>query len=102
MGTDLYLIYDENQQTFTTGVSGNPPEDWLLEPGKTGTFQWNILTNALDGDENLDRLFGLPPGETLRTPANFIDRVQPADRGPSGRPVRLRLNLVRRGISDQG
>src|SRR5579884_3826566 len=51
-----------------------------LEASSTGTFQWNILTNALDWDENLDRLFGLPPGHTVRSLENFIERVHPEDR----------------------
>ena len=51
-----------------------------LEASSTGTFQWNILTNELDWDENLDRLFGLPPGETIRSLENFIELVHPQDR----------------------
>ncbi|HET7231073.1 MAG TPA: PAS domain-containing protein [Longimicrobium sp.] len=46
----------------------------------TGTFRWDIRTNALDWDENLDRLFGLEPGRTVRSLAGFIGAVHPDDR----------------------
>ena len=51
-----------------------------LEASRTGTFRWDIRTNELDWDGNLDRLFGLPSGETARTLENFINRVHPLDR----------------------
>jgi PAS domain S-box-containing protein len=50
-----------------------------LDGSGTGTFRWNIQTNALDWDENLDRLFGLPPGKTIRSLENFIAAVHPDD-----------------------
>ncbi|MGG6270467.1 PAS domain-containing protein [Leptolyngbya sp. AN03gr2] len=46
----------------------------------TGTFRWDIRTNELDWDDNLDRLFGLPPGETARSLESFIQLVHPDDR----------------------
>ncbi|MBE9012300.1 PAS domain-containing protein, partial [Pseudanabaenaceae cyanobacterium LEGE 13415] len=46
----------------------------------TGTFRWDIRTNELDWDENLDRLFGLPPGQTARSLEAFIALVHPDDR----------------------
>lgn len=51
-----------------------------LEASATGTFRWDIETNALDWDENLDRLFGLQPGEAVRNLSSFIERVYPGDR----------------------
>ena len=51
-----------------------------LEASGTGTFRWDIRTNALDWDANLDRLFGLPPGATPRSLSEFIELVHPDDR----------------------
>jgi PAS domain S-box-containing protein len=54
--------------------------DAALSASGTGTFRWDILTNALDWDEPLDRLFGLPPGKTVRSLDTFIECVHPDDR----------------------
>jgi PAS domain S-box-containing protein len=51
-----------------------------LAASGTGTFRWDITTNALDWDEQLDRLFGLPPGQTVRSLERFVERVHPDDR----------------------
>jgi PAS domain S-box-containing protein len=51
-----------------------------LSASGTGTFRWDLRTNALDWDENLDRLFGLVPGQTARKLENFIAMVHPDDR----------------------
>jgi PAS domain S-box-containing protein len=51
-----------------------------LEASGTGTFRWDIRTNALTWDESLDRLFGLSPGVTARSLQEFIARVHPDDR----------------------
>jgi PAS domain S-box-containing protein len=51
-----------------------------LFASETGTFRWNLQTNELEWDENLDRLFGLPPGETVRSLSAFIQQVHPDDR----------------------
>ncbi|MBV9669839.1 MAG: PAS domain S-box protein, partial [Acidobacteriales bacterium] len=51
-----------------------------LSSSRTGTFRWDIRTNALDWDENLDRLFGLAPGSTARSLDQFISMVHPDDR----------------------
>ncbi|WP_449410637.1 PAS domain S-box protein [Methylobacterium komagatae] len=50
-----------------------------LDASDTGTFRWDIRTDALDWDEALDRLFGLTPGETARSLDQFIARVHPDD-----------------------
>jgi PAS domain S-box-containing protein len=52
-----------------------------LYASRTGTFRWDIRSNALDWDENLDRLFGLAPGLTVRSLAGFVAAVHPDDRG---------------------
>jgi PAS domain S-box-containing protein len=51
-----------------------------LSASRTGTFHWNILTNALTWDHELDRLFGLEPGHAVRSLDQFIARVHPDDR----------------------
>ncbi|MEP6663930.1 MAG: PAS domain-containing protein, partial [Verrucomicrobiota bacterium] len=51
-----------------------------LDGSGAGTFRWNVQTNALEWDENLDRLFGLPPGRTIRSLENFIATIHPEER----------------------
>ncbi|WP_162789266.1 MULTISPECIES: hybrid sensor histidine kinase/response regulator [Sphingomonas] len=51
-----------------------------LEASETGTFFWDMRSNALDWDEALDRLFGLPPGKTARSLDQFLAMVHPDDR----------------------
>jgi len=51
-----------------------------LDASATGTFRWNIESNDLDWDDNLDRLFGLAPGATARSLAEFVRMVHPDDR----------------------
>ncbi|MHA3773249.1 ATP-binding protein [Verrucomicrobiota bacterium sgz303538] len=51
-----------------------------LDAAKAGTFRWNIQTNQLDWDKNLDALFGLRPGTTIRSLDNFIAAVHPEER----------------------
>jgi PAS domain S-box-containing protein len=51
-----------------------------LDAAQTGTFRWNILTNELDWDENLDALFGLAPGSTAKSLDQFIAMVHPDER----------------------
>ena len=51
-----------------------------LDASRTGTFRWDIRTDALDWDANLDRLFGLEPGRTARSLDQFIATVHPDDR----------------------
>jgi PAS domain S-box-containing protein len=50
-----------------------------LDGSETGAFRWNIQNNTLDWDENLDRLFGLAPGKTIRSLETFISSVHPDD-----------------------
>ncbi|WP_437692997.1 PAS domain-containing protein [Sorangium sp. So ce176] len=51
-----------------------------LDASATGTFRWDPATSALDWDENLDRLFGLPVGKTARHIEQFTSLVHPDDR----------------------
>jgi len=51
-----------------------------LSASRTGTFQWNIVNNSLTWDDELDRLFGLEPGRTVRSLDQFISLVHPDDR----------------------
>ena len=47
----------------------------------TGTFRWSPDTGAfIDFDDSLKRLFGVEPGESICTTADFIRRVHPEDR----------------------
>jgi PAS domain S-box-containing protein len=51
-----------------------------LEASGTGTFRWDIKTNALVWDDSLDRLFGLKPGQTAQSLGQFLAMVHPEDR----------------------
>ncbi|WP_158501795.1 PAS domain-containing protein [Vitiosangium sp. GDMCC 1.1324] len=46
----------------------------------TGTFRWDIRAGALEWDENLDQLYGLPPGRTVQTMEDVLPLVHPEDR----------------------
>lgn len=52
-----------------------------LDASETGTFRWDLRSDRLEWDENLNRLFGLEPGVTVQSLAEFIDLVHPDDRG---------------------
>ncbi|WNG55163.1 PAS domain-containing protein [Archangium gephyra] len=56
-----------------------------LWAGGTGTFRWDIRTNALEWDENLDQLFGLPLGRTVQTMEDCLALVHPEDRSEAAR-----------------
>ncbi|AUX40499.1 uncharacterized protein SOCE26_019000 [Sorangium cellulosum] len=51
-----------------------------LDASATGTFRWDPVTSSLEWDENLDRLFGLPPGRTAHHIDDFTALVHPEDR----------------------
>lgn len=51
-----------------------------LTASGTGTFRWDIRTNQLDWDENLDRLFGLVSGQKVPSLEKFLEIVHPDDR----------------------
>jgi PAS domain S-box-containing protein len=54
--------------------------EMALEASHTGTFHWDIQDNRLSWDDALDRLFGLRPGEAVRSLDQFIALVHPDDR----------------------
>ncbi|MBA2353287.1 MAG: PAS domain S-box protein [Acidobacteria bacterium] len=51
-----------------------------LTAAGTGTFRWDIPTNTVGWDGNLDRLFGLAPGDRTQSLETFIAAVHPDDR----------------------
>lgn len=51
-----------------------------LTASRTGTFRWDMRTNELEWDEQLNQLFGLRNGETVRTLDQFLACVHPEDR----------------------
>jgi PAS domain S-box-containing protein len=51
-----------------------------LAASETGTFRWDFITNQLQWDENLDRLFGVQPGTTVRSLDKFIEIIHPEER----------------------
>jgi PAS domain S-box-containing protein len=51
-----------------------------LTAAGTGTFRWNIQTNAVESDGNLGRLFGLAASETTQNLDAFFAAVHPDDR----------------------
>lgn len=55
-----------------------------LDAAATGTFKWNIQTGELNWDENLDKLFNMPPGSSVFNRSDFIARVHPDDREKVG------------------
>jgi two-component system CheB/CheR fusion protein len=51
-----------------------------LQASQTGIFHWDIQRDSLEWDDDLDRLFGLEPGESVRELPAFVARVHPEDR----------------------
>jgi PAS domain S-box-containing protein/putative nucleotidyltransferase with HDIG domain len=51
-----------------------------LTASDTGTYRWDLRTGAVEGDENLYRLFGLPPDWGPRRVDGFVGLIHPADR----------------------
>jgi diguanylate cyclase (GGDEF)-like protein/PAS domain S-box-containing protein len=45
-----------------------------------GSFEWDIRSNTLSWSEELDRIYGLTPGEQPQTFEGFLQRVHPDDR----------------------
>jgi PAS domain S-box-containing protein len=65
-----------------------------LTASKTGTFRWGVRTNEFQADENLHRLFGLPPGETAHGLDEFNSLIVEEDRA---RVIECRNRAVREG-----
>jgi PAS domain S-box-containing protein len=53
----------------------------------TGTWRWNIRTDAAECDEALDRLLGVPPGKAVRNLNDFLMLIHPEDRAEFARRV---------------
>ena len=51
-----------------------------LDASVTGTFRWDIVTNVIDSDKNLDRLLGLASGASARSLPEFFQVVHADDR----------------------
>jgi PAS domain S-box-containing protein len=51
-----------------------------LSAAGTGTFRWNIRSNTVEWDGNLDGLFGLEPGRTNQSLDVFIAAIHADDR----------------------
>jgi PAS domain S-box-containing protein len=60
----------ENQQRLTAALTA----------AGTGTFRWDIQTNAVEWDGNLDRLFGLRADRSPQSLDVFVGAVHPDDR----------------------
>jgi CheY-like chemotaxis protein/PAS domain-containing protein len=60
-----------------------------LAAGGIGTFRWDLATNALEWDENLERLAGLAPGLGPRSLLQFVALVHPDDRTPVSQQCQL-------------
>ncbi len=63
-----------------------------LEASRTGTFSWNLQTGIADLDENLVRLFGMPPTQTQSTLEQFLPLVHPDDRTTVGKNAQRSLD----------
>ncbi|HEU5173685.1 MAG TPA: PAS domain S-box protein [Gemmatimonadaceae bacterium] len=51
-----------------------------LAASATGTFRWDIVTNAIAWDASLESLFALPRGDVVATLDQFLARVHDGDR----------------------
>jgi PAS domain S-box-containing protein len=51
-----------------------------LSAARMGTWHWDIAADRQSLDENLDRLVGLPPEQTIHTLEDFLRAVHPDDR----------------------
>ncbi|MEA2728301.1 MAG: hypothetical protein QOF70_2776 [Acetobacteraceae bacterium] len=60
-----------------------------------GTFRWNVRSGVAECDEALDRLLGLPPGDTIRSLNEFLQLVHQDDRAElAGRAERCAVEGV--------
>ncbi len=51
-----------------------------LSASDTGTFRWNFHSDYIEGDGNLERLFGMREGKPIRPLHDFMERVHKSDR----------------------
>jgi PAS domain S-box-containing protein len=78
--TDLKLAEQARLQSDARLREARERLDAALAASCIGTFRWNMVTNELSWDKNLDRLFGLPPGESARSLPMFLALVHDEDR----------------------
>ena len=71
---------DDQRRAEERDREGRERLEAALAASGTGTFRWDFATDALDWDGQLDRLFGLPPGRTVRSLGAFAALVHPDDR----------------------
>jgi hypothetical protein len=66
------------------GWAWDPPEGSpaALAASGTGTFRWDVRTGALESDEELGRLFGLPPSDTVRSLDRFLELAMTPNQSP--------------------
>lgn len=50
-----------------------------LAASRTGTFRWDLRTDEVYCDENLNALYGLPPAESVRKIESFLPRLDAED-----------------------
>lgn len=74
--TDIH----EQKRAEATLVDNRDRLRAALDASLTGTFRWDLDSNALEWDGNLDRLFGLEPGTTAQSLPEFVGFVHPDDR----------------------
>jgi PAS domain S-box-containing protein len=53
-----------------------------IDAGGVGIWDWDVRTNEVVWTDNVERLFGLEPGEFEGTFESFLDRIHPDDREP--------------------
>jgi PAS domain S-box-containing protein len=70
----------EQKRVARALVSGEERLRAALDASETGTFLWDMRTNALDCDDNLRRLLGLAPGASMPSLSEFLRRVHDGDR----------------------
>jgi PAS domain S-box-containing protein len=62
----------------------SPPERSVLDQAEqlaqTGSWDWDLRTDALRWSDNMFRLLGLEPGEVIPTPDYVLRRIHPEDR----------------------
>ena len=83
--TQLRQLLSERERMEATLQERDERLRAALWASSTGTFRWDIRTGGLEWDENLDQLFGLPPGRTVQTVEDFLSLVHPDERAEARR-----------------
>ena len=79
----LHVIVQETTEHKLTEAAIRESGERLqiaLDAAATGTFRWDIRTNSLVWDRNLNRLFGLPEEDDVQNLDRFLSLVHPDDR----------------------